>query len=99
MQSQAVISALQKSCDPKNLPDTLVALRHDRLAWQFLCGCDFDKYSQWLLENGAAGAWSPANLALFVWMPTCLPSNCRKNPCASWTGIYSDERWHFSRRL
>mgnify|MGYP001766200154 CR=1 FL=1 len=66
MQSQAVISALQKSCDPKNLPDTLVALRHDRLAWQFLCECDFDKYSQWLLENGAAGAWSPANLALFV---------------------------------
>lgn len=66
MQSQAVILALQKSCDPKNIPDTLVALRHDRLVWQFLQGCDFDKYAQWLLDNGAAGAWSTANLALFV---------------------------------
>ncbi len=65
MQSQAVILALQQSCEPKNLPDTLSALRHDRLVWEYLHRCDFDRYSQWLLENDAAKSWSPANLVLF----------------------------------
>ncbi|TLN10487.1 hypothetical protein FDZ74_10755, partial [bacterium] len=66
MQTKAVLSALQKYCDAKNLPDTLAALRHDPLVWNVLPQFDFDRYAQWQIEKHSAGPWTPASLALFA---------------------------------
>ena len=97
MQSQAVILALQKLCDPKNIPDTLVALRHDRLVWQFLQGCDFDKYAQWLLDGQLQEVQAEArrqNLSLGLYLDLAVGINPGDGP-----GYFNEKGANWQRQM
>lgn len=80
MQSITVLSALQKHCNPKNLPVTLTALRHDPLIWEYAAQTDFDRYVQWLAEKHSTLSWSPASLTTFELDTDLSVEGLRKEP-------------------
>lgn len=66
MQTNSLISALQKFCNPNLIPQTLTALRQDALVWSALSQMDLADYVNSQSNLTDADFWTPASLALFA---------------------------------
>lgn len=86
MQTKAVLSALQKYCDARVLPQTLTALRHDSLVWEALAKFDFDGYGRRQAEKQGDDLWTPAGVALFALETELTAEGLRREPMAMLEG-------------
>lgn len=65
MQTNSILSALQKFCNPGEIPQILTALRQEALVWSALPQMDLDGYANAQSKSSDADLWTPAGLALY----------------------------------
>ncbi len=82
MQTNSLISALQKFCNPSLIPQTLTAFRQDALVWSALSQMDLEGFVHAQSNLSDADLWSPASLALFAIGADVSVDNLRREPLA-----------------